>query len=287
MDFDDSILPESWRPDTCPHCGGLRTAIWYGLPKVEAWTKYQHAVHAGRLQLGGCVLNSPFDAVRTCETCKHGVNELDMPVHFDDSQEAHFKWVPDSDADRAIWDGHRAERLRMQALCRKEGQEHYARLLQERNAKRRRTWRYVRGTSLLISAVPAALAGVFLSNMRWWGARVGRVPEFLLGLGVLLVVVALTRLANRRAWVAGTGLGLAGCASYGIYAVLQVMAEAPSPANRPAYADPEAWAELVARSSPWEQVPGWALWVEGIWLATLMLTAYQLWAGWVGERTDP
>lgn len=36
MDFDDSILPESWRPDTCPHCGGLRTAIWYGLPTVEA-----------------------------------------------------------------------------------------------------------------------------------------------------------------------------------------------------------------------------------------------------------
>lgn len=281
VDFDDEALSEYFRPERCPHCGGLRTAILYGLPTIAASEKYDAAVQAGHLQWGGCVLSPPFDVVSSCATCRRGINDLGMAVHYVKSEMREYRWVPDSDEDRAVWDALRAERD--DALRR--GRAEAAAAAEERRrtqmGQRRRTWRLIRRASLLASALGMVMVGVAWAGVLASGPPTVLGQDLLFGAGLLLAAVALSRLADRRAWVAGAASAVAACAAYAIF---QVMAAAPTAADEQAHAHSVDRAQLVATGSRWRLVPTWVLWVEGIWLSTLLITVYQLRRGWVGER---
>jgi hypothetical protein len=42
-EFDDQTIPIDYRPDGCPHCGGDRIAVFYGLPGIEVMKIYGSA----------------------------------------------------------------------------------------------------------------------------------------------------------------------------------------------------------------------------------------------------
>lgn len=89
-------LPPELQPDACPHCGGMRVRVVYGLPVRDAQAWLGPALQAGLLQTGGCVvdLTAPL---QVCDGCARGVSWLGYAV----SADATGNWRFDNPEDEA------------------------------------------------------------------------------------------------------------------------------------------------------------------------------------------